>query len=205
MVGNDPLNNIDALGLIDYDFNEKKCRLTVKVTWSLTFQDYRDNKWGGWSRWRWRSKAESAVGRYFKKQTPKCFSSLKDCCICKDGVSFRVGLRYVDSGADYAVTVVKDDSHRSWADPAHRVSELDSGDVNPQGKGASEEQVPVVHEFGHMLGLDQPGGRSNNSTAYNAAPDSLMGRGMTLRLPDFIKAFCRHLSTGKKCNPWKGK
>ncbi len=37
MAGNDAVNGIDRLGLIDYKFDKAKCILDVTLKWELTF------------------------------------------------------------------------------------------------------------------------------------------------------------------------
>ena len=74
--------------------------------------------------------------------------------------------------------------------------EWDWGDADSQDKdGAS--QIPVLHEVGHLLGLDHPEGRSNNNAAYDVDKNSLMGAGMEMRPSDFNKAFCSHINASK--------
>ena len=160
----------------------------------------------------WKKTAEKAVEGYFKNTPFKCYSSSSSCCICPGGVTIDFDLRYKGFFTfwrkdDYVVTVLPDPNHRSWVSSTsgNGTAEFDIADVNGQNKGASVPQVPVVHETGHMLGLDHPGGANNSSSAYQADFESLMGGGMSLRLPDFDKAFCDKLPAGEGCGPWKGK
>jgi hypothetical protein len=214
MVGNDPINLVDPFGLIKYDFNKKKCVLKVTLTWSLKFENQTGfANWTSGQRSKWKRDAEKAVENYFKNVPMRCHPASTACCLCPGGVSIDFNLRYKGfftfwRDDDYVVTVLPDPSHRSWVSSTSGsgTGEFDAGDVNPQNKGASQPQVPVVHETGHMLGLDHPGGANNSSGAYQADFDSLMGGGAILRLPDFNKAFCDKISTGSPgCDPWKGR
>ena len=48
-------------------------------------------------------------------------------------------------------------------------------------------------------------GAPNDPYNYDADMESLMGRGMELRLDDFNEWFCARVKTGEKdCDPWKG-
>jgi len=211
-VGNDPVDWIDPLGLIKYYFNKKKCVLKVTLTWSLKFEN--QSGFGNWTfgqRSRWKRDAERAVENYFSNVPLRCRPASTTCCFCPGGVSIDFDLRYKGfftfwRNDDYVVTVLPDPTHQSWVNSGSGTAELDIGDVNPQNKGASQPQVPIVHETGHMLGLHHPGGANNSDAAYQADLDSLMGGGMVLRLPDFNQAFCDKISTGVAgCDPWRGR
>jgi hypothetical protein len=62
---------------------------------------------------------------------------------------------------------------------------LDEDDVNMSGS-ASGRQYPVVHEFGHLLGLSHPG-KPGTPTEYTADAPALMGEGMEMRAAYFQK------------------
>ena len=213
-VGNEPTDLVDPFGLIKYDFNKKKCVLKVTLTWSLKFENQTGfPNWTYAQRSQWKRDAERAVENYFKNVPLRCYPATTACCLCPGGASVDFNLRYKGfftfwRNDDYVVTVLPDPNHRSWVSSTSGsgTAEFDINDVNPQNKGASQPQVPVVHETGHQLGLDHPGGANNSAGAYQADYDSLMGGGMILRLPDFNKAFCDKISTGSTgCDPWKGR
>jgi hypothetical protein len=137
---------------------------------------------------RWKSKAEKAVEDYFNKQQQMCTN-----CKCPNGVKIDLDLQFVNSGADYQVDV----SYGSIRSSAHTqpgsnsVGHFDQNDPDPGGR-----QTTIVHETGHMSGMNHPGQDLNPPASpgshadYDADASSLMGRGMELRSKDFKKAFC---------------
>ena len=73
-------------------------------------------------------------------------------------------------------------------------------------------QVVVVHEIGHLLGMNHPGQTGwaigdkpaeNSPEDYDANPKSLMGRGMILEKNDFNDAFCSHIDEETYGKSWK--
>ena len=54
-----------------------------------------------------------------------------------------------------------------------------------------------IHEVGHVLGLDHPGGPGNDPAKYLADKESLMGAGMEFRKADFDSAFCSKIHLSK--------
>ena len=214
LLANDPINSIDPTGLLKFTFNKKKCILKGPLTWSLRFENRPGfPKWSFAQRAIWKRAAETAVEDFFKNTGFRCYSGSTTCCLCPKGVSVDLNLRYKGFFTfwrhdDYVVTVVPDPLHQSWVSSTSGsgTAEFDVDDVNPQNKGASQPQVPIVHETGHMLGLQHPGGANNSASAYLADFDSLMGGGGILRLSDFNQAFCGRMSTGSTgCDPWQGK
>lgn len=153
---------------------------------------------------------------YFNNLNYKCMPSSSTCCTCKDGVTVKFDLRYKGiftfwRKKDWDVSVSPDPYHGSYVTPGAGTGNFDKGDVNPQNKGASQPQVPIVHETGHMLGLPHPGQDQsppavpNSPADYSADTDALMGAGMSLRIHNFDRAFCDQISKGdSNCDPWKG-
>ena len=207
---NDPCAFFDYLGLIYYDFSKRKCKLQVTLTWSLRFINLPGlPEWTRHQRNKWKQAAESVIENYFSNLTLKCFSDSSSCCICHSGVSIDFNLRYRGfftfwRRVDYVVTVNTNPDHRSYTGIG--TASYDIADVLPQNKGYSQPQIPIVHETGHQLGLDHPGGRSNRPFAYQADPASLMGLGMQMRPADFSAAFCDHIKTNDPdCQSWSGR
>jgi hypothetical protein len=72
-------------------------------------------------------------------------------------------------------------------------------------------QVPVVHEFGHLMGLDHPVCKGNDARCYGVTfeqKDDLMGHGSTISARDmepFIRIMKRYGQDKlpRECNDWK--
>lgn len=203
-VDNNPQNNIDELGLISSSYFKDSCSLIVTMKWRVKF------KGKGWSdvqRNMWINSAKQQLSSYFSNQSYKCFPTNSNCCECKNGVDVTFNVVVVPWywTRDYTVSVTPDPTHVSSMNPLFNTAELDIGDINPQNKGASMPQVPILHETGHMLGLDHPGGNSNSQAAYWADIDALMGGGNIMRKGSFTKAFCSQIKGGKNCKSWSAK
>ncbi len=140
----------------------------------------------------WRKEAKARAEKYFTSRGKKCGSSNKCCKMCPGGVSIDFVLEFGSGGA--TVEVSNDPNKRSFVKANRRGGEFDIGDVDAQDKGDGQVQVPLIHEIGHLLGLDHPGGVSNCKAAYEADKSSLMGSGMDMRDDDFTKAFCSRIS-----------
>ena len=121
MVRNDPSNNIDALGLIDYKFDKTTCTLKVSLKWRLQFIPVGQKRFLGltlrkgrdWTEKEmstWRDQAKTAIEGYFNKQKQKC----SNVACCPEGVKIDFTLEYVDAGQDYNVDI-EYDSRRSSA------------------------------------------------------------------------------------------
>lgn len=210
---NSPSLNEDVFGLLSYRTDSKKCRILVSVRWALRFYPPRD--WTKEAQAEWREKARQVIRNYFNNQSQyRCFAEDQDCCVCKEGISAEVSLVYSEKDPDFFVSVYINRNIRSGVKSSERRAKLREGDIYPRKpqNTAFPSQIVALHEFGHMLGLSHPGQRlpnppkPNSMEDYTADISSLMGMGMELRIDDFNKIFCRHITT-KKCpeTKWKAK
>ena len=150
---------------------------------------------------------------------------------CKDGVSVRFELTSTTgSDYDFKIKVHKRFNKRSYVntdrskvalriadnidDPGLVVSgEVDSSDNKKSDSSNGESQIVLIHEIGHLLGMNHPGQtdeslkgnrpKENSSADYDVNPRSLMGSGMVLEDVDFNDAFCSHLNNRNIGKNWK--
>ena len=212
-VQNTPVNYDDYIGLAKYKLNQMKCEFTVTMKIKVTFkQAPGKGKWTSQQKQTWKQQAEQQLESYYNNTGKTCKPKDKTCCtICPNGISIKFDLKYGWLFGD-ATDVMNDPTHQSYVQGDY--GEFDIADVDPQDKGASVPQVPIVHEVGHKLGLPHPGQRlpanrrpaPNSAADYSADSESLMGAGMTMRKVDFDDAFCSKITvkgaTADKCNPW---
>ena len=224
---NNPIGCIDILGLrVLYEPEQsvscskdskgktikvENCTLNVKV--GVRIKEFTNDLKSGikWTdgkngtKAQWKEKVRQAVANYFDNLSLKCYGKGKCCKICPDGFKVKVELVFDKIGGP-SISVSNDPTRRSTTDgdigPYGDVNyesgkgEWDWGDADSQDKdGAS--QIPVLHEVAHLLGLDHPGGHSNNNAAYDVDKNSLMGAGMEMRPSDFNKAFCSKINNLK--------
>ena len=199
---------IDFLG--NYQLNMQTCTLPVKLKWYLIAIGWPDKK----SVDDWFETARNQIEHTFNSKIYKCYPASKKCCLCREGVVVKVKVTrtYDKEDADYVVTLRYTETIRtSSVSRRNRTANLDSMDTNVRDRNRNIngmehlfQQIPVVHEAGHMFGLSHPGGRSNETEAYMADPFSLMGLDMYLTERDFNTAFCRNIETAdKNCVRWK--
>jgi len=222
---NDPTTYIDPRGLKEYKFDKEKCILEVTLIWTIKFVNDYSGNWSEREKESWRSVAEGEVESYFNNSGFRCYPILQSCCTCKDGVNITFDLQFSDkkffSYHDVVVSVEYDNSRyrsRSWAQlpiessGAHTTKAgLDRGDINAEPKGGDMPQTAILHETGHMLGLQHPGHYwphnirpiPNSLQDYMVDKNSLMGAGNELRPQDFMRAFCKHIKSEKNCEPWR--
>ena len=193
--------------------NYENCTLTVRVRLNLKYRDDFKQKnliWTKKKKEEWEEKAKSVVEGYFNSLSLKCYARDGGCKMCKDGVAIKLELIF---GTGARIDVSNDPNLQSYINGRRNRGRLDVADVEKHRKVTDTDQVPIVHEIGHILGLDHPGGVSNSIDAYKADVNSLMGGGMEMRPHDFDKAFCSKIKASDfgygsetiKCKKWKSK
>ena len=191
----------------------ENCTLTVRVRLNLNYRnDFKQKNliWTKKKKKEWEEKAKSEVEGYFNSLSLKCYATDEGCKMCKDGVAIKLELAFT-TGA--IIDVSNDPNSQSCINGRRNRGHLDVADVEKKRKVTDTDQVPIVHEIGHILGLDHPGGVSNSIDAYKADVNSLMGGGMEMRSHDFDKAFCSKIkasdfgyrSDTSKCKKWKSR
>lgn len=219
-VANRPFGSVDALGLLSWDVNEKSCTITLKAKIQFAFT-------GSWT-----TDREQTFQNLFDMHVKSTFNghsfrihpnpagyvetvvtgymfthSSRRCCPClTSGWHPRLDLSYGWFNEDFLISVAANPTHvfmRSWANLGGPNASLDEGDVYMR---TDITQIPAVHEFGHLLGLDHPGqalvppAAPNSPGDYSADPTSLMGSGMQMRSQYFNKWVNRLDSEYPKCS-----
>ena len=191
----------------------ENCTLTVQVGLKVSFKNdltQDDVKWTKDKQEKWKAEAKSVVEGYFDSVKLKCYASDECCKICQEGVKVKLVLVF-NEGAQ--IVVSNDPNSQSCVNYRRSGGHLDVGDVDEQQKVSGTCQVPIIHEIGHLLGLDHPGGNSNSRSAYEKDINSLMGGGMEMRPHDFEKAFCSKIKIDQlakgtealKCKKWEAR
>lgn len=187
--------------------NIKKCRIKATLYLSITV----NRNWNQGDITKFKQKAEKVTKNYFNSLDWKCVPS-DSCCPCPQGFKVDFNVRYDGNPFSLKVHLIRDPKnvHRSctWStrfggkEYVDNIT-VDENDVKTkttidEASGQSYDQIPFVHEIGHVLGLTHPGGKSNTKDAYLTDPGSLMGIGMEMRAEDFESAFCRSEDFVKK-------
>ena len=204
--GNQTSNKSDFLGLAEYETDFNNCILKVSLKWKVSFTNTVTNAvWNSSMEQHWKNSSQSTIESYFANINHKCYRQNRyqsESC-CPNGISISVKVVFVEDEDSNAMSIFvsNDPTNRSGVNRRLNKASLDIADVRPQSK-RGYIQVPIVHEVGHMLGLHHPGGVGNDHANYDADPESLMGRGMNLRISDFNSAFCDHIS---QSGSWRGR
>ena len=142
------------------------------------------------------------IETYFNGLAMSCKRPVGSCALCEE-VRTRVVVDFLQSsdGADAIFALIDTVDHFRMRS---NTKSINWSDIEPhatrdkKGKNPDSEQVPIIHEFGHWLGLEHPGhekGRpANTRDDYEDDYESLMGRGLSLRQKDYDKIFCKYLN-----------
>jgi RHS repeat-associated protein len=244
-VFNNPVNFIDPVGLkgLKYSFDKETCILNIIMIWKVTFTDYLgDEPWTELEKEHWKRDVERILEEYFNNTGYRCYPNRGYCCICQGGVNVAFDLQFfVKPKKPWFVIKQREFDSTDFYDVEVNATKIRSKggttkidgvivggrahltryNLEPRDTGGPVPQIPVVHETGHMLGLEHPGmhmfpdnprppacfkpspGTPPDIWEYDADPGSLMGRGMQLRIEDFQDAFCDHIKTrDANCDPW---
>lgn len=187
------------------------------MTWCIGFSGV----WSKQEREFWKAEAKYVIENYFRMLTKRCRPPNGKCCQCKQGVRVSVKLNFYEPSSLwdrlFGSFDVKVDVHDGYGTGGVSGVESSSGDTSLQesdvyssensGVGGMSEQNVIIHEFGHLLGLDHPGADAdlteNSPEDYEYSKegvlgkDNLMGRGMIMTESDFNKAFCERINWGE--------
>ncbi|MBP5225944.1 MAG: hypothetical protein J6336_01005, partial [Kiritimatiellae bacterium] len=200
--------------------NLKKCRIDAILYLSII----KPANWAPNDFSKFKEKASALTENYFSGLPWKCVSS-DICCPCPQGFKVDFKVSYGANPRSLKVHLMKDPAniHRSCTKSIIIAGttyidyiNVDENDLKTkttidEKTGQSYDQIPFIHEIGHVLGLIHPGGKSNAMDAYLADPESLMGVGMTMRPEDFESAFCKSgefiqkVGSNGKCMDYKAK
>ena len=169
-VNNRPSDCHDALGLIEYNFDTKKCKLDVVIKWELSFDEETPKpisispfrvllpvKWSDSEKIEWMNKAKSTVSDYFGSLRQRCMPPSNKCCKCKDGVAVSVSIKYVEGDADFNVVVIGYDGASIRSKVIHSKKHVDldrsapywrgNDDMRDNPENPGEIQIVLIRTF----------------------------------------------------------
>ncbi|UDQ98449.1 RHS repeat-associated core domain-containing protein [Lentisphaerota bacterium WC36G] len=239
-VGNNPIDYIDLLGLypspnnppapkgyysythptpkpVSFDIDEDNCIVTLKIKFYITFTFKGKENTKVFFKKKLKEEIEKAFnGTRFKIKPKNKENDGDNCCPCSNGFSPKVEISY-GTYTDYNFKIIVKDGVGNRSNYVKGTAAyLAVGSIYPNNKGGTTAQIPAVHEFGHLLGLQHPGYRwykpwnYNEDTEYNHigkdhkgravnGPDDLMGAGMGIR-PFYFEKWQNELNkTYKDC------
>ena len=179
------------------DFDKESCTLMVPIRYMYAIQGVRQpdsyNE-------HFTTSLKNTIETYFNSQNYKCYAS-ESCSVCPEGVAVKVSFTPVtDSGNYDCLIIIGDRISRAWTDAERGIIRIGPNGATKWPTNHGGMQIPILHEFGHFLGLPHPSGKWTNAYEdYSADLESLMGCGMKLRMEDYSKAFCSRLNSATDC------
>lgn len=205
-----PTTHVDPNGTLKYKIDEKACtiEMTAEIQYDFT---------GNWSDSGGHTNRKDRFIRLAEDWTESTFNSSNfrirpntgtgttgrrynntNCCPCPTGFKPTLNLTHGRWGEDFDVTVAanllgyenpNNPTYflRSGVNIGAGTGTFDEADVKMSNKGGGNSQVPFVHEFGHLLGLQHPGqslnppAQPNSPADYAADAPALLGSGMQMR------------------------
>ena len=204
-LNNNPICTTDYLGLspakgLSYSVDEGTCTLNVTMNIAVYIFDKDSGSIETPSSdesFVWATNASDVTNDYFKKLKFKC---VREGCsdTCPQGISLNFAMHPMKSTKEaIRVTAIRDPTQTCSTSPNGDTMKVSMVSIVLLPNTCGGKQRLFIHEVGHVLGLDHPGGPGNDPENYLADKDSLMGAGMEFRKEDFDSAFCSKIHLSK--------
>jgi RHS repeat-associated protein len=205
-VGSNPTNYVDPTGTVRVDIDPNKCLITLTFSFNFRWQDALGDTWTQARKQSFQESFKQDVELEFNRSVFKIYPTYavgnpsvdqkghvvrRGCrCPCKGGWTPKVEITFDGPFADFHPNVLANASDqfiRSDSDLGGPGGDWDEADTELGNNKSAPNQVPSVHEFGHLLGREHPGqyltpkAPPDEDPDYDADKPSLMGRGMDMR------------------------